>query len=416
MVRGQGEVRKIASLVGAALALGAGAASTVHAQTFAAGASSTDGDHTNFELGVTLRHDTNVGHTSAEGLAKRRITPVDDHFSPDALLDIQRMLGRHKFGIQADGGYDFYRYNTRLNRERVHVGLSGEIDLSVCNVTLTSDYRRTQTDMANLTATGDQTLVNNLESKTSAGEEMSCGGEIGVRPMMGFNVEKAVNSSAQRKSADRDTKSYSSGLAYVHPSIGTLMAFGSLRQTRFAHAILSNGEHNGFDVKAIGGRFSRNTGARLKGSFEVTYAALSPRLAGGRSFSGLNWSTDLTFDVSSRMQAHALLAREITAGAVADTAYHIDTTYGLDLNYVLNDKLKLSASGSYMPRSFAGSQGANGVALTSDRLYTATTTLSYAMNDRLQFTLGGGYEGRHANVAFYNYHSINVQTGVRLKL
>jgi len=416
MVQGHGEVRKMASLVGAAMVLGVGAAATAHAQTFAGAASKTDDNHTQIEFGVSLRHDTNVARTSPEGIAQRHIIPADDRLSPDASLDIQRVIGRHKFGVQADGGYDFYRYNSRLNRERVHIGLSGGIDLSACYVTLTGGYARTQTDMANFSATGDQTLVNNLESKTSAGAEMSCGGEIGLRPMAGVNVEKSVNSSNVRKGFDRDTKTYSAGLAYVHPSIGTLMAFGSLRQMRFAHAFLSDGQHNGFDVKSIGGRFSRDTGARLKGSLEMTYAQLSPRQAGGRSFSGLNWSADLTLDVSSRMQAHAQLNREITAGAVADTTYHVDTTYSLDMSYVLNERLKLTASGSVKPRSFAGSQGVNGVALTNDRLYNASTTLSYAMNDRLQFTLGGGYERRAANVAFYNYHSFNVQTGVRLKL
>jgi len=418
MVLGKGEVRKVASWVGVALALGMGPVHGAQAQTFArpSATPATNDNHTNIEFGSDARYESNVAHTSDLGAAERHIEPSDERVSPDLTLDVQRLVGANKFSLQADGGYDFYRRNTRLNRERININPSAGLKLSICDVTVTGGYGRNQTDLADIASTGSVSLITNVESKLSGGVEMACGNEIGLRPMIGANIEHAVNSALLRQGFDRNTITYSAGLAYVHPSVGTLMAFGSSRKMLFINSLLEDGEHNGYIVKSLGGRLTRDTGARLRGWVEVTYVELDPRQAVNRRFSGLNWSADVTLDASSRVQAHVPFAREITSGAVADTTYHIDTTYGLDVKYALSGRLQLTLSGLVTQRSFSGSQGAAGVALISDHLYNNSATLTFAESEHLQFTLMGGYDRRQANASFYNYQSISVQTGVRFKL
>jgi len=419
MVLGKGEVRKVASWVGAAFALGMGPAHGVQAQTFAhpSTTAATDGNYTNIQLGSDARYETNVAHTSDLGAAERYIVPSDERVSPDLTLDVQRLSGASKLSLHADGGYDFYRRNTRLNRERINISPTAGLKLSICDVTLTGSYARNQTDLANLASTtASQSLITNVESKLSGGVETACGHEIGLRPMVGANIEHDTNSAVLRQGFDRDTITYSAGLAYVHPSVGMLMAFGSSRNTLFINSFLAGGEHNGYLVKSLGGRFTRDTGARLRGWVEVTYVELDQRQAISRGFGGLNWSADLTFEASSRLQAHMPFAREITSSAVADTTYHVDTSYGLDVKYALSGRLQLALRGLITQRSFSGSQGAVGVALTNDHLYYNSATFTFAESDHLQFTLMGSYDRRQSNSSFYNYQSISVQTGVSLKL
>jgi len=419
MVLGKGEVRKMASWAGAALALGVGPVHMAQAQTFArpSATPATDDNHANIEFGTDVRYDSNVAHTSAAGAALRHIVPADERVSPDLTLDVQRLAGTSKFNLQGDGSYDFYRRNGRLNRERISITPSAALKLSICDVTVTGGYARNQTDLANIASTtASQSLITNVESKLSGGAEMACGNEIGLRPMAGANMEHATNSAVLRQDVDRNTITYSAGLSYVHPAVGTLMAFASSRQMLFTNVFLADGAHNGYTIKSLGGRFTRNTGARLRGWVEVTYVELDPRQSLNRRFSGLNWSADLGLDVSSRMQAHAQYSREISSGAVADATYHIDTSYGLDAKYALSGRLQLTLNGLIMPRTFSGSQGAVGIALTSDRLYSGSATLKFVESERLQFSLGASYDQRKANASFYNYQSISVQTGVSLKL
>ena len=416
MVLCRGDMRKIGTIAGIALSLGA--ASTAYAQSFArpTGTAASNDNHTDINAGFDVSHETNVAHTSLVAAAARGLVPLDDFVQPDISADVQRLIGENTFSLVGEANYSFHRRNKRLDRERIQITPTAKLNLGFCNTSLTSGYSRAQADLASLASSADKSLITNLESKISGGAEVSCGNDFGFRPMGGVSFEDLKNSATARKGFDRAAVTFSAGIAYVHPSVGTLMLYGSRRKTRFAHSFLPSGGHNGYDVNAISGRFSRDIGSRMRGWVEVSYVKLQPLVSTDRNISGLNWNTNLDVDVSSRLQAHASLGREVNFAIVADAPYHTDTTYGATLKYAFSERLQLVLDGSLASRDFGNTRAIGGVPLTNDKLYNGTATLNFHKSERLKFSLSAGYDQRAANTSYYNYHSFSVQTGVRLKL
>ena len=86
---------------------------------------------TTFEINVVVVgiYDSNVAHSDL-GLAQARgLTLADELFRPSAFRNLGRRFGRQILFLQGSVGYDFYRRNRVLDRERVdlHPGILFEL-------------------------------------------------------------------------------------------------------------------------------------------------------------------------------------------------------------------------------------------------------------------------------------------------
>ncbi|RVU04686.1 hypothetical protein EOE18_11055 [Novosphingobium umbonatum] len=374
-----------------------------------------EGNVLNISLGADVTHDTNVAHASAAAAAQRGVVPADEKALPSADITFQRMLGRNKVGLTGSTGYQLYRRNTRLNREKIDLDAYGDIAVSSCALHLGANYTRGQSDLANL-ALEQNANVTNTQTTTGTSGNLFCGDEIGLRPNINASYQTTTNSQAQRKSMDRVELNYGGGIQYAHPSLGTLDTFISRRETRFSTIFLSDGRKAGFNIMSYGGKFTRDIGSRMRGSVELRYVQMSTLQPGLSTFSGLNWSVDLTADLLSRVQSKLGASRQVVTNAIAEAAYHVDRAYSASHDFAVNDRLHLTLAGSYMQQKYYGANLASSVSLRHSKRYDGSLALVYTPSERLQFNLTTGYTKRNANGTFYDYDSFSVQSGFRVKI
>ena len=393
------------------LALTLGLAQNAMAQTSPA----VEGNVLSLSAGTDVAHDSNVARASAAAAAQRGLVLADEKATPSADITFQRMLGRNKIGVTGNTGYQLYRRNTQLNREKIDLTGYSDIMLSSCALHLDGNFNRGQSDLANL-ALEQNGNVSNTQTTVGTTGNAYCGDEIGLRPNINAGYQTTTNSNPVRKNMDRVELNYGGGLQYVHPSLGTLDTFINRRETRFPTVFLSDGRKAGFNIMSYGGKFSRDIGSRMRGSVELRYVQMSTLQPGLPTFSGLNWKVDLTADLLSRVQSKLGASREVVTNAIAESAYHVDRGYSASHDFAMSDKLHLTLSGSYMQAQYYGVTTIVANALRRSKRYDGSLALVYTPSEKLQFNLTTGYTKRNANGTFYDYESFSVQTGFRVKI
>lgn len=368
---------------------------------------------------VGVRHDSNIARTSAAIAAARGISRSDEKLMPNINVNIGLPFGAHSFSLSGSAGYEFHRKNTRLDRERIQFGSSLAMNLPVCDPTFNGDISRRQSDLGEraIDPNAPPTSIKNTETLLNVGTTVACGKDFGLRPTVSVSYQDGSNSDTLRKIRNKTVWMYSGGLGYVHPSIGDILLFVQQRDTRFPNQILPDGRESGNRVRSYGGSFSRNIGARLQGSVQVTYTDVKSRQTGVSAFHGLNWSGDLTAQMSPSLILHANVGRSISSSLAVDANYHVDTNYGLDANYAISPLMSLQVGASLSKRRFLGSQTPGVPAidqLNNDSRKNFFGSLTYQFAPKLRFMLDAAHERRSANGTVFDYH--NNRIGLRAEL
>lgn len=364
-------------------------------------------------LSAGVRHDSNVARASSATAAARGVEQEDQRFTPAAAFEIVMPVSAHSFSVTGNVGYDFYRRNDQLNRERADVDATASLALAICDTDITAGYARRQSDLGEIGAVAIPGVdsVKNVETTWNTGATVSCGHEIGLRPTLSVGYERATNDNNLRRPVNYNRLTYSGGLGYRHPLIGDILLFVSQSETRFPNQALIGGGDNGYDLRNYGVRFSRDIGARMKGSFELSFADVNPRLAAVGTSNGLNWNADLVAEISPRLQVHGAVSRAIVTTLSTDAIYHRDSSYALDATFAVNQKIDLKGGFVITPRRFFGSSALFGSNLTRDQQEVYFATLAYDMTPRVRFLLEGARESRNANGTFFDYR--NTRVGLR---
>jgi len=370
------------------------------------------------KFGLDLRHDSNAARSSDALAIQRGIRQADQRITPSIELSLRRPLGAGRITADLQGGYDFYRFNKRLQRERLQAALGADLRFGTCSFDPNFEYSRRQSELGEIGALpgGGTTSVRNAEDAVNISAGLGCGSAIGFRPFGSGAFERARNSADRRKVIDHDTASLKGGLAYNQPEIGKVALSASYADTTFDRQVLLDGRKNGYGLTSAGVKFERTFAATLRLVAEVSYTKVDARNKTIPDFKGVNWGVELTANPALRLQGRMFTSRKVVSTLAAAALYHVDTVWGAQLNYALGERLMLKALGSVKTRSMFGAQAFFGPVLTRDNLKSADLTATYKLNPRLSLIGLGRYERRRANDAFYNYNNTTVQLGFRLRL
>lgn len=379
-------------------------------------AQSSSGAQRSIKLTAALeaRHDSNVPRSDAAKAALRGLARADQRLSPSLSADLTLPFSDNRLQVKAGIGYDFYRRNDRLNRERLRLDSNLLLNVTPCLADISAGYIRRQSELGEIGATSaaGTDSVRNAEEIKTVGTQLSCGAPVGIRPLVGISYEQADNSNTLRQIADHRSTRYTGGVRYLQQSIGTIDAFVGRTETRNPNQILANGTKSGYRVNLVGARLQREIGALLRGSVEVSYVKLKPRAA-IPSFSGANWSAELSSTFSPNLRLQAGLSRKTGSSLAVDSSYNIETLYSLKADYVLNERMTATAAYSHKPRRYVGSRALFGPLLTDDRQDVVSGALSYNRSERLKIILDIGYERRNANGTDFDYN--NKRAAVRVE-
>jgi hypothetical protein len=229
----------------------------------------------------------------------------DFRLSPSLDLDIVQPFGRQTLTLQGGIGYDFYRRNTRLERERIN--LQGKANLAVganCKPDVGLAFSRQQSDLADFFSITDFRL-RNREQRLTFSTGIKCGGVVGFRPGVTFERSVVKNSSFFRRIGNFNQTAVGVSLGYTTPTLGELSLFGNYRRGNYPNRGSFTGRpdvNERVGVYTAGLRLQRDLGERLRGNISLGYTVAEPSVAGTRRFSGISGSADLTAQFGDPLQ------------------------------------------------------------------------------------------------------------------
>lgn len=374
-------------------------------------------DKTEIKLELNGRYDSNIARSSELQASQRGLTRSDFRISPALTLDLARDLGESSAYVRGTLGYDIHARNSVLDRERLALRAGGELAAGPCRVRPDVGFSRQQSDLADIVVIDGlvPAEVRNTETRVFYGAELACGSAVGLSPFASIRQERARNSSALRNLAEFNETSYSGGLEYRSPAIGTIRAFVSRDDVDLIGQPLVGGT-NGYEITDYGASISRDVGTRLKADASVTFSDLKSRDPRIEGFSGLNWDIGLTLLLNEQTQIQAGYGRQLVNSLSSNSAYAVEQPFDFRLTYAVSERVRLEAGGQVSKRRFvfAGVPGADFIDRENRRILDAG--VRYQFSNRLALRVNGGHERRNANGSLFDYSSTFVSGGISLSI
>lgn len=394
-------IRAGAAALGAAAVLAAGAATAQSAAT--AISPEDEGIHAN--VGLDVGYDSNVARSAGAILAAGRRS--DMRATPSINVTVAKLLGRNSLTLDANAGYDFYRRNAQLNRERLGFGADLGLVGGPCTLHLRPSIQRAQSDLGDIIPIDipGRRSVSNTATTQSYGGELQCGDSYGFRPLITGEHTAGNNSEALRRISNYRTNTYGAGVAYGDPTYGEFTLRVTRQDTSYPDrpAFFGVGD---FSTKRISFDAQRSIGSMLSGSAGVSYVMVRPEAGSlARDFNGFGWNVGLTFVPTTDLRLTAATSRNVTPSLGNDSLYQINRTYSLTGDYAFSERLKANVTGSINKVRYNGSGGFFGPVLNDSLNHVLSASLSLTASRRLTYTLYGGYQDRTTNNTIYNYHS-----------
>lgn len=374
-------------------------------------AQSADAPRMEITVGAGIRHDSNVARSS-DGVANTRgLSRSDQRFTPEIAIDLYRPFARNTVELVASAGYDFFRRNTQLNRERI--GIDGALGLRTgpCDTDLTIGLTRRQSDLGQIAFNAvDDRNIRNAETIQTYGAAIACGDAIGLRPIASISRQLGNNSNDLRQFSNFRSVQYGGGLEYTRPTFGSLRLRATRNEVAYPNRPSLTGAGDGFTFDRVGVEFTRDLGAVLTADASVYYSTLSAEQPGAEEFDGVTYAGALTA-TTTRWVLSAGFAREVAPTLQVDALYRVERNVNLGATYALTSAVSLTGTATYSARRYVNSGTSFGPLLTNDRRQIYGLAATFARSPRLRFILDGGYETRNANGSFYDYD--NVFVGLR---
>ncbi len=367
------------------------------------------------DIGATLTtsYDSNVLRRSDAVLAGR--DPEDFRSSPALRADILYPIGRQTVLLEGSIGYDFYKRNSQLNRERINV-LGGAVLRAgpSCTANLTGEYARGQSDLAD-SFFGQQ--VKNTQETGAFDAQIGCQAPVGLRPSIGFRTEQVTNSDLGRQRNDFSAETYRASIGYARPALGEISLYGSIRKGRYPRRLSVGGTGERIDVYSGGVRFSRSIGSRIRGTLAGGYTVVEPKQPGVKRFSGASYSVDLVWTPNEATQLAIVAARDAQQSNLLDISYTITDSVAVSGEYRLSRMVAFTGSGSYVKRRFEASPLVMTPFLREgDRTYRVSGGVRLSPPGRLSMNFDVTGAQRRSDNPLFNYGHVIAAATVRFGL
>ncbi len=364
-------------------------------------------------LSATVRHDSNIARSI---ISSGNTHASDERATIGAELTITRPVGRNTISANAFIGYDFYRRNTRLNRERISVAVDAAVNVGPCLVRLTPSFSRRQSDYADLQFLNVPGIdsVRNVQTEQNYATELRCGNPNGFRPLVRYARGIGNNSSPLRQFSNYHSDTYAAGLGYNNVVLGNYDLTVSRTDLDYPNrpAIFSNG----YQRDEIGITGSRDIGSILVAHASLAYTNLKPKTAVVPGFKGISWSVGATAIPIPALRLQATWAQSVNPSLGTNALYSRDRNIDLAATYALSERTSVTLSASRTTRVYRGDGAVLGPLLTDDRRDRISGEVSFTPSQRLRLSLEATHERRNANGTLYDYKNTFIALTARFSL
>lgn len=393
---------------------------TVVAWTPALAQTTDDVRHLAITTQVGTTYDSNVARASAAEAQRLNVSPGDVYVQPTVAIDALEPVGRESVFLTGSVGYNFYAHNTQLNRDTIDLTGGVSARVSRCLPQITGNYVRAQTQLEEFLPgpVAHSVSAQNVGTRAGVGVALSCPRAEGFSPTFSASHFTFNNSNNALSSTNYTGNSVMTGLAYSHSRFGSIQAFGNFTGIEYNNFFFVPFPpfflKSNYDLYSYGVRMDRPIGSRLFGMVSVAYSSLRPATQFVPGFSGVTYNSELTYQMSPRLDFHVLVSRATLPTNQVGGAYTIDNSRQIDAAYSLGARLKLTVGGVDDPRSYQGGFiGASSGLLTSQRIDRAFGTLNIAVNRRVSVVLNAVDEHRTASSALFKYVDNRVTLSLR---
>lgn len=358
--------------------------------------------------------DSNIARASDALAATRGITQKDTILTPTFTFDLLVPVSRQSIYLTGSAGYDFYRNNNQLNRERAKVEGGVNSQLGPCQGTLFGTFARAQSDLQDLVLLDPENV---LETK-SVGVELACARATGLGTSVSASQKWGDNSNTVQQQADYETKSLTGSVFYSRPSFGSLSVFVSHEETEYPNRGLLPGGSSGYELQSVGAAFERKIGSRLQGriSAALTTVDQSSNLLSGKTdkFDGPTYGASLTFRPSDRLEAILAYERKVVPSTRIGKLYDLDESVRLEGRYKFGSRITAAVGGQLRN---VESEDAFPLTVPSILLSDSETrmlfgSLTFKQSQRFSFVLDVVHEDRDANLPVFEYSATRVGASV----
>ena len=352
-------------------------------------------------LKARVEHDSNV-------LAGRNVYgqgkgAEDTSFSPEATIDLTQPLGRHSAYLRGGVGYTFYNQNADMNRERLNLSGGTNLSLRACAVSGNVSYGRGVNTFEDPAFVYDARSIRSTLAVTGG---VNCSTPTGIGVMAQVAKNWSDNSRSSMRDANYESLSYTGGLTYARPALGTLTLFGSREEVEYPDRVVGGG----FTVDSFGGKYDRQLGARIQGTVTVSHSHVEqdPLFVPGfgalqSEQNELSYGGTLTFRVNSRLNLLASFNRGITPAIGFQQAYEVSNRYRVSGTYKISSRLTAAAGLSRIERDPGEDVLPLSLLPTESTLDLATATDRYQQNERIGIEVYYEHEARDTNISAFDY-------------
>jgi len=376
----------------------------------------------NFEevgLNFDLRHFGNAARSNEATAAARGLVLSDERLTVGVDIVLNRTLGRNTLKLAGTVGYDFYRRNQRLNRERI--GLRGETGVNVgpclAQIAASVDRRQSDLDSISLVNLPNEDSVRNTETIQVYRIEGRCGYVYGLRPSLGYEHKRGDNSNALRDVSDYKSNRVFGGVAYDHPVAGRVKLTYERENVDFDNrAATLLAALSGYQVDELRLQLSRDIGTLLTADAMVAYNWLKPDNSAAPDFKGTTWRLSGTIKPGLRLKIQATTERSLQPSLGAEALYSRQSFNEVRATFALSQQLSLSGGFNVAKRNYSGAQANFGPLLEEDKFRRIFAGMTMRTNKRLELSLEGGHEKRDGTGTVFDYSGAYVGLRGRLTL
>jgi hypothetical protein len=370
---------------------------------------------------VRLTYDSNV--LGSRNLPLTNVRSADDvRVSPELNVAITTPVGAQSAYLSGTIGYDFYRRNTQLDRERIDLdgGLNLRTPSGRCTGGVGAAYSRGQSNIGDLIILPDESgFIDavNVQQEVVLRANIACGAAYGLAPGIGYSRQTVTNSNF-RDDQNISADTYTASLAWRGARAGTITLAGSYRDGRYPNRVLLNGDEDGIEVYSGTVTYDRDIGTRYGGTISAGYTKVKPRAPGVADFNGLTYAAAIRALLTDRLSTNLSVSRDAQQSNLLALSYSINTTYAFTGVYQFSERLSAPFGVSYQRRRFETGPDIPGAILAgrSDNLYSANVGLNFRPRPRLNLGISGMYTRRESNTALLDYNSkqVSVFAGITL--
>jgi hypothetical protein len=376
----------------------------------------------NFEqIGVNfdLRHMGNSTRVAPSTAAGRGLVAADERLTVGVDLVVNRELGRNTLRLTTNLGYDFYRRNEKLNRERIGAQLDAGINIGSCLLELSGQVDRRQSDLdtialVNLPGTES---VRNTQTTQNYRAQGRCGYAFGLRPSVGYEHSVGDNSNILREVSDYTSDRVFGGLAYEHPVVGKINLTYETEDVNFSkRAATPLAAFSGYKLDELRLRVSRDIGSSLKAEGLLAYNWLKSDNGAAPNFRGVTWRLSGTAKIGSRLQIRGGTERSLRPSLGAEALYSKSSSHDLRATYALSKRFSINGGLVLSKRDYEGAQANFGPLLDKDKFRRVFAGMTFRASEKLDLGFEAGHEKRDGTGTLYDYDSGYVGLRGRIRI